>query len=104
MTKPFGCDLVGWRRPGECHGGGHHQWHRHADGRFSARRGSIAPLTITSTGVVAPTAYGTDGIVDPATVHNGRIDNLGNVSGAYGGSYTGLNGGIGIDFARQGAP
>jgi autotransporter family porin len=67
------------------------------------RRGYQSPLTITSTGVVSPTKYGADGIVDPVSVHNAQINNQGSVSGAYGGfPYSGATGGTGIDFAAVG--
>ena len=59
-----------------------------------------SPLTITATGVVAPTAYGAIGIYAPAGVRNARISNAGHVTGGSAGMS--LGGGVGIEFAAAG--
>jgi hypothetical protein len=60
-------------------------------------------LSITDTGVIAPTAYGTDGIYAPADLQHAVVINHGSVSGAYGGhGSAALAGGAGIDFAGGG--
>jgi hypothetical protein len=60
-------------------------------------------LTITDTGVIAPTAYGDGGIYVPAGDPNAHIINNGSVSAAYGGHGSlAVAGGIGIDFVDAG--
>jgi len=57
-----------------------------------------SPLTVTATGIVAPTDAGATGIVVPAGFQMGSITNDGQVSGGGGGGKT-LGGGIGVDMA-----
>jgi hypothetical protein len=62
-----------------------------------------SPLTITDTGVIAPTIYGTDGVYVSAGVKQARIQNHGTITGASGGrTANDISGGVGVDFSVMG--